>query len=42
MEKKDLIALARATAKASINPSFTFSVEGQELKYEALNEAYRN
>ena len=42
MEKKDLIALAKATAKASINPSFTFSVEGQELKYEALNEAYRN
>ena len=38
LERKELIALARATAKASMNPSTTFAFEGKNLSFEALNE----
>lgn len=37
----DLIALARATAKASLNPSTSFAFEGKNLTFEALNETFR-
>ena len=41
LERKELIALARATAKASMNPSATFAFEGKNLSFEALNETLR-
>ena len=41
LERKDLIALAKATAKASMNPSMSFAFEGKNLTFEALNETFR-
>ncbi len=41
LERKDLIALAKATAKASMNPSSSFAFEGKNLTFEALNETFR-
>ena len=41
LDKTSLIALAKATAKASINPSATFAFEGNNLTFEALNETFR-
>lgn len=41
LDKKSLKELARATARASINPSKTFSFEGQNLSFDALNETLR-
>ena len=42
MDKMNLIALAKATAKASINPSVSYAFEGKNLTFEALNETFRN
>ena len=42
LEKQQLIALAKATAKASLNPSVSFSFGDKKLSYEALNETFRN
>ena len=41
LDKTQLIALAKATAKASLNPSVAFSFGDKKLSYEALNETYR-
>jgi hypothetical protein len=40
LNRENLIALARANAKASLNPSTTFSVEGQELSKSAINTKF--
>ena len=42
LDKTQLIALAKATAKASINPSVAFSFGDKKLTYEALDETFRN
>ena len=41
LDRTQLIALAKATAKASLNPSVAFSFGDKKLTYEALNETYR-
>lgn len=41
LEKNNLIELAKATAKASINPSTSFSYGEEKLSYEALNSTFR-
>ena len=41
LDRNSLIALAKATAKASMNPSNSFSFEGKNLTFEALNETFR-
>jgi hypothetical protein len=41
LEKNSLIELARATAKASLNPSVAFSYGEEKLSYEALNSTFR-
>lgn len=40
LEKKQLIDLARANAKASLNPSATFTFEGTQLSADALNKTF--
>lgn len=42
LDRNGLIALAKATAKASLNPSASFAYEGKNLTYAALNETFRN
>ena len=42
LDRNQLIALARATAKASLNPSMNFDFEGKSLSFAALNETFRN
>lgn len=42
LEKKQLIDLARANAKASLNPSATYSFEGEKLSADALNKTFIN
>ena len=42
LDRKELQALARATAKASLNPSVAFAFGDKKLAYEALNETFRN
>lgn len=42
LNKNDLIELARANAKASLNPSATFSFQGQKFSAEALNKTFVN
>ena len=42
LDRTSLIALAKATAKASLNPSVSFSFEGKNLSFEALNETFKN
>lgn len=42
LDKNSLIALAKATAKASMNPSATFAFGDKNLSYEALNETFKN
>jgi hypothetical protein len=42
LERTQLIALAKATAKASLNPSVAFAFGDKKLTYEALNETFRN
>lgn len=41
LDRKSLIELARATAKASVNPSVSFSFGEEKLSYEALEATYR-
>ena len=41
LDRLQLEALARATAKASLNPSVAFAVDGKNLTYEALEKTYR-
>ena len=41
LERSELIKLAKATAKASMNPSINYSYEGQNLTFDALNETFR-
>ena len=41
LERKSLIELARATAKASVNPSVAFSFGEEKLSYEALEATLR-
>lgn len=40
LDKKSLIALARANAKASLNPSVAFSFEGETMSADALNKTF--
>ena len=40
LNKTSLIELARANAKASLNPSKSYSFEGQNLSAEALNKTF--
>ena len=42
LDRTQLIALAKATAKASLNPSTAFAFGDKKLTYEALNETFRN
>ena len=42
LDRQSLIALAKATAKASVNPSATFAFEGKNLSLDAMNEVFRN
>ena len=42
LSKTELIALAKATAKASVNPSTSYSWGDKKLSYEGLNEVFRN
>ena len=41
LERNSLIELARATAKASMNPSVAFSFGEEKLSYNALESTYR-
>ena len=41
LDKQQLIALAKTTAKASLNPSVAFAFGDKKLTYEALNETFR-
>ena len=41
LDRTQLMALAKATAKASLNPSAAFSFAGKNLNYEALNETFK-
>ena len=41
LDRKQLVELARATAKASLNPSATFAFEDKNLTFTALNETFR-
>lgn len=41
LERTELMALAKATAKASLNPSVAFAFGDKKLTYEALNETFR-
>lgn len=42
LDRNQLMALAKATAKASLNPSTAFAFGDKKLTYEALNETFRN
>ena len=42
LDRNQLIALAKATAKASLNPSTAFAFGDKKLSYEALNDTFRN
>ena len=42
LDRNQLLALAKATAKASLNPSVSFSFEDKKLTYEALDETFAN
>ena len=42
LERKSLIELAKATAKASVNPSLTFSYGEETLSANALEDTFRN
>ena len=41
LDRKQLIELARATAKASLNPSASFAFGEKNLQFSALNETFR-
>ena len=40
LDRKSLIELAKANAKASLNPSVAFSYNGEKLSAEALNKTF--
>ena len=40
LNKEQLIALAKASARASLNPSVAYSFEGEKLSAEALNKTF--
>lgn len=40
LDRKSLIELAKASAKASLNPSVAFSYNGEKLSAEALNKTF--
>lgn len=40
LNRENLLALAKANAKATLNPSTTFSVEGQELSKSAISTKF--
>ena len=40
LSKDQLIKLAKANAKASLNPSVTYSFDGEKLSAEALNKTF--
>ena len=42
LDKNSLVQLAKATAKASLNPSTSFSFGEEKLSYEALDNTLRN
>ena len=42
LDKNSLIELARANARASLNPSFNFSFGDQKISAEALNQTFIN
>ena len=42
LDRTQLIALAKATAKASLNPSVDFAFGDKKFSYEALDETFRN
>lgn len=42
LERKQLIELARATAKASLNPSASFAFGDKNLTFTALNDTFRD
>ncbi len=41
LQRESLIQLAKATAKASLNPSTSFAFGDEKLSYEALNSTFR-
>lgn len=41
LKREELFALAKATAKASVNPSSSFAFEDKKLSYEALDTKFR-
>ena len=41
LQRESLIQLAKATAKAHMNPSTSFSFGEESLSYEALNSTFR-
>ena len=41
LQKESLIQLAKATAKASMNPSTSFAIGEENLSYGALNSTFR-
>jgi hypothetical protein len=41
LEKNQLLALAKATAQASLNPSVAFAFGDKKLTYEALDNTFR-
>lgn len=41
LEKSQLFALAKATARASLNPSVAFAFDNKKLTYQALDETFR-
>ena len=42
LNKTELIALAKAVAKASVNPSASYSFGDKKLSFEGLNDVFRN
>ena len=41
LKREELFALAKATAKASVNPSSSFAFGDKKLSYEALDTKFR-
>ena len=41
LDRKELFALAKATARASLNPSTSFAFGDKQLTFEALNEVFQ-
>ena len=42
LQRESLVQLAKATAKASLNPSVSFAFGDEKLSYEALDSTFRN